>query len=415
MPRWHRLATAAVVLSVALTLQACGGSSTSSTGTAGSKTPIKIGLVAPLSGANTAVGQQLTTGAQLAVDAVNKSGGVKALGGRPLQLDVQDMGGTVAGAVSATRVLISDGVIGVIGPGLSQQSLAMAQTTGAAHVISMEFSFLPDFTDGKNPYSFDVSIEATELGQQQYAAINQVASAAGVDLKRIGIIAGSLVALESSANLLRTSLAQKYGWQIVSDRTVTQGTVTPSIASTMVSELRQKGVQALFIGPGDDPDLININRAELAAGMKPIPWIISGLPNFNSGFVQALGTAGSNGVIGSGGSGVYPSDAAIAKEIAKKGVIPQQYSLDPYAEVYILEAALEKAGSTSSDALRKAMLSLDLKTGPAADIFPRHEVAFDANGRAKYDRVVLVQWQNGQPVTIYPLDLAGAKAIWPTS
>lgn len=410
MRQWAYAASAITLVAVT----ACG-SSPGSSNSSGAGDPIKIGLVAPLSGPNESVGQELETGAQLAVDDVNKSGGIKALGGRKLELDVQDMGATVSGAVTATQTLISDGVISVIGPGISQQSLAIEKTTGAAHIINMELSFLPDFTDGSDPYSFDVSLDQSALSEQQYAAVNQVAEAAGVHLQKIGIITGSLVALASAANILKTSLAPKYGWQVAFDDTVTQGSVTPSSAGTIVSELRQRGVQGLFIGPGDDPDLIDINRAELAAGGKPLPWIISGLPNFSTGFVQALGTAGSNGVVGSGGVGVYPSDASIAKEIAAKGVIPQQYSLDPYAEVYILAAALDKAKSTNSAQLRSALLSLDLKTGPAADIFPEHQIAFAANGRAKYDEAVLVQWQNGNPVTIYPLNLAGAKAIWPNS
>ncbi len=40
-------------------------------------------------------------------------------------------------------------------------------------------------------------------------------------------------------------------------------------------------------------------------------------------------------------------------------------------------------------------------------------VKFDNNGRRVGAGVVVVQWQNGVPVTVYPTDSAMAKPIWP--
>jgi branched-chain amino acid transport system substrate-binding protein len=42
-------------------------------------------------------------------------------------------------------------------------------------------------------------------------------------------------------------------------------------------------------------------------------------------------------------------------------------------------------------------------------------VKFDAAGRRTGAPLVIVQWQNGVPVTIYPTDRALAKAKWPKS
>ena len=57
---------------------------------------------------------------------------------------------------------------------------------------------------------------------------------------------------------------------------------------------------------------------------------------------------------------------------------------------------------------------LDLKTGQAADTFPGG-VKFDAAGRRVGAPVVIVQWQNGKPLTVYPTDRAIAQAKWPKS
>ena len=48
--------------------------------------PVKIGVLAPLTGTQAVMGEDLTTGAQMAVDETNAAGGVL---GRPLQLVVE--------------------------------------------------------------------------------------------------------------------------------------------------------------------------------------------------------------------------------------------------------------------------------------------------------------------------------------
>jgi hypothetical protein len=40
-------------------------------------------------------------------------------------------------------------------------------------------------------------------------------------------------------------------------------------------------------------------------------------------------------------------------------------------------------------------------------------MAFDANGRRVNADLVLVQWQDGEPKTVFPSNFASAKAIWP--
>jgi branched-chain amino acid transport system substrate-binding protein len=59
-----------------------------------------------------------------------------------------------------------------------------------------------------------------------------------------------------------------------------------------------------------------------------------------------------------------------------------------------------------------AIRAMDTTVGPAK-YFPGGRVKFDDNGRRVDADVVVVQWQNGVPVTVYPTDAAVAKPIWP--
>jgi branched-chain amino acid transport system substrate-binding protein len=58
--------------------------------------------------------------------------------------------------------------------------------------------------------------------------------------------------------------------------------------------------------------------------------------------------------------------------------------------------------------------SMDITDGPAAMAYPG-PVKFDAAGHRVDAPLVIVQWQNGIPVTVYPTDRAFAAAKWPKS
>jgi branched-chain amino acid transport system substrate-binding protein len=77
----RKLSLVSVLCVVCGVAAGCGQSNGSNSG------PIKIGFLAPLSGSAAAVGKDTQLGAQLAIDQVNATGGIK---GRPVQLDVAD-------------------------------------------------------------------------------------------------------------------------------------------------------------------------------------------------------------------------------------------------------------------------------------------------------------------------------------
>jgi branched-chain amino acid transport system substrate-binding protein len=106
---------ASVVLAGALVLMV---------GAAEAADPIKIGMVAPLSGPGAESGRFQTQGAKLAAEEINKAGGVL---GRPLELVIEDDQTTNPGVVLAFSKLAGDATIpAFIGPIRSTQIHAMA-------------------------------------------------------------------------------------------------------------------------------------------------------------------------------------------------------------------------------------------------------------------------------------------------
>jgi branched-chain amino acid transport system substrate-binding protein len=82
-------------------------------GDSGDKGPILLGMVAPTSGSSAPTGAYMKNGAQLAVDEINKAGGV--LDGRQLKLLVEDGACDAQQAVAAANKLVSSGVTVSVG------------------------------------------------------------------------------------------------------------------------------------------------------------------------------------------------------------------------------------------------------------------------------------------------------------
>jgi branched-chain amino acid transport system substrate-binding protein len=90
--------------------------------------PVRIGLAGPFSDA---VGGPMLRAAQLAVEEINSSGGIK---GRPIELVARDDRGDPDSAVAVAAELVAEGVVAVVGHVYSGTTLAAAPVYGAAPV-----------------------------------------------------------------------------------------------------------------------------------------------------------------------------------------------------------------------------------------------------------------------------------------
>ena len=101
--------------------------------TARGETPIRIGMVDPLTGVYAAIAQNEVVGAKYAVEQINAKGGIM---GRPIELLVEDSANDVGTGVQKTRKLIErDQVSFIIGDVNSGIAIAMAQVTSEKKVL----------------------------------------------------------------------------------------------------------------------------------------------------------------------------------------------------------------------------------------------------------------------------------------
>jgi branched-chain amino acid transport system substrate-binding protein len=92
---------------------------------------------------------------------------------------------------------------------------------------------------------------------------------------------------------------------------------------------------------------------------------------------------------------------------------PTQHFVTTYGDMWIFKAALEAAGRTDRKAVAQALRTMNL-SGGAATFFPGNgKLKFDENGRREGASLLIVQWQKGVPLTVYPAKDALSAPIWP--
>ena len=102
--------------------------------------PVKLGLMAPLTGLVELYGNEISWAGQIACDEINENGGVL---GRPLELIIKDDGSLPETAVPAAHTLVDEhACAAIIGNLLSNSRIAVAdRVAGPKHIPYLNFSF----------------------------------------------------------------------------------------------------------------------------------------------------------------------------------------------------------------------------------------------------------------------------------
>lgn len=73
--------------------------------------------------------------------------------------------------------------------------------------------------------------------------------------------------------------------------------------------------------------------------------------------------------------------------------------------------AINRAGSTDPEAIRKALVATDIAGSKL--IMPWKGIKFDASGQNTLGQGILVQVVDGKYNTVWPFNMASREVIWP--
>lgn len=368
---------------------------------------VNVGVILPLSGANAQFGINSRNGIELVADEINAAGGIKSLGGARINLVVADSTSTPTTAANVSqRLLTQNEVVAILGAFASSLTIAISEVTERRGVPLLTMSFSDQITGRGFENVFQVVAKASVLGKAQLDGTVAIAQASGQKLEKIAIMYEDTAYGTSQAPGLREG-AKAAGLQVVMDDAYPLGItdVTP-----LINKLRASGAQAVFPVSYLNDSLqiiramrqqkINIPAIGGAAGYV--------IPDFEKGL----------GELAEGVLSIAPANYDLAPDLTERfrkryGYFMVHEALEHAVCLDVLAQALEQAKSTKPDDLRKVLHGTRFEGG-WTKAMTGGAVQFDKTGLNTLSVPVMVQWRNKELVTVWPSDLAKAKAVWTT-
>jgi len=376
--------------------------------------PIRIGVIAE---AQAIAGASIPQAAQMAADEINQKGGVD---GRKIEIVTYDNHSSSADSVRAfQRAVNEDKVNIVIASYISEVVLALEPwasrlktpfiTPGAA---SNEISKSVHADYEKNKYTFHGYLTSAALAQSVCDAAKELL----VDQKHMSsaVIMSEDAAWTKPLDVGYEECLPKIGLKVLdhirfspdtTDFTPIFNKIEAAKPDVMITGISHVGVQ---------PTVQWKNQ------QVPIPMFGISSQATNSTFGKDTNDA-ANGVIYQGVSGtgvaVTPKSLPFAEGFNKKyGNYPSYAGYTSYDEVYYIADAVKRAGSTDADKLIDALEKTDWVGTIGRVQFYGKDDPFTHS--IKYGKGLItglmLQWQEGQQVAVWPNDVAKAQIKFPS-
>ena len=368
----------ALLLTCALVLvgaAGCGGGGT--TGGADADV-IKIGAMGPLTGDLAIYGTAVDNGIKLAVEEINAAGGIL---GKQVECTFLDEKGDSTEAVNAyNRLVQNEQVVAIIGDVTSTPSIAVAQAsvqdgipvvtatgTDASITQAGENVFRVCFID---PYQGEVmaSYAMNKLNAKKAAILYNASNDYSIGLTK---------AFEEEA--------AKGNLQIVAKESYNKGDVD---FKTQLTKIAASGADVLFL-PEYYEEVAQIIPQAKAAGIE---MAMLGADGWDGVKDKVQDKAQLEGALFCCGYSPESTDenlqAFIQKYKDKYGEEPKGFAAQGYDAMYLLKAAMEKAGSTEKTAVVAALKGIDF-TGVTG------KIVFDEN-RNPIKGVVVNTFKDGE-------------------
>lgn len=326
-------------------------------GTAIAAPAVKIGAIEDLTGPTAKYGTAIRNGFDLADAEINAKGGV--LHGAKLELDYKDAAGQKGQAINAAHELIgSDHVVAILGPTLSNEMFAVGPVANERQIPIIGTSTTATGITAIGDWVF-----RTSLPESDVVPVTIREAAAKYHIKTVALMYSNDDAFTKSGfDVFKASLEQ----QGIKIATIETFSTKDTDFSAQLTKIKGLHVDAICISA----------LAEAGAGVilqarqLGIPVPIIGGNGFNSPKIaQIAGKAAEGVIVGSPwfiGKTSAANQAFVADYRKKYNQDPDQFAAQAYDTLFILAAAIDRAGGTNNNKLHAALLktSYDGVMGP---------------------------------------------------
>ncbi|TMJ12127.1 MAG: amino acid ABC transporter substrate-binding protein [Bacillati bacterium ANGP1] len=392
-----------MIMALALVFLVLGTAGGTSGAAPASGEPIRIGAISSLTGSFATFGSMERAGYALAVDDINTAGG---LNGRPLVIDLQDDTSSANTALTVAEQFINSGVPLILGAYSSSVTKPLAVYMARQRVPLLNSNSADDsITKPGSDYVFRVGQNTDAYVKPFFALFKQLGT-----IKTIAILVSNNALGHSVENSLLTQ-AKDGGYPVVFDQAYDEGLtdfrpVLNRIKDTGADVLAMSSYEADAVALMRQIKEVNLN-AKIFAGAGATGFAIPSFLKGGGDTVEYVIT-----------SAAWSPDVHYPKahELFARlkafmgGAEPSYHAIRAYAGATVAADALRRAATLSPEGIRAALQTTSLTT-------PFGTVEFkDFSGFHNQNPLpsILMQVQHRAYVTVWPLDVAVGKVIYPT-
>jgi branched-chain amino acid transport system substrate-binding protein len=342
---------------------------------------IKIANIVELSGAGASAGTNFKNGVELAIKDINAAGGILGKKIESTTLDTQSNPGVAKGL---TQKAIDDGVFAVFGPVFSGSIMVSMAETQRAEVPNFTGGEAAAITQKGNPYIFRTSFTQT-------TAMPKVARyiANGLKAKTVAVLFVNNDFGKGGRDAITKAL-EANGVKVVADISTDSGQID---FSAPVLKAKSANADALFVYTNEEESARALRELRKQGYSKPI----IGETTLTGQKVIELAGEAANGAIAHVGLTVDAPNPLMLKFKARfyqdYKYISDHNGIKGYTGVYLMKAAIEKAGKVDRVAVAKALHGLTVSAAKHPGVLM--DVSMDNNGDLDRESFI-VEVRNGK-------------------
>ncbi len=386
---------------------------------------IKIGVIYPLTGAAASTGAELRNALELAADIINNGakgvpdlpfsagGGLPNLKGAKIKLVFADhQGNPQTGATEAERLISQEKVVALVG---AYNSNVTATASQVAERYKVPFlnpeSSSATLTQRGFKYFFRTTPHDDLFVHNFFEFLKELEAKRGIKVKAIATFNENTL-WGNETTKLQAKLAPDNGYSLV--KQISYPAKTTQLTSEVQSMKAANAtlvMQSSYLG-----DAILAMKAYKELGFSPEMIIANNAGFTDTEFIRTLGKDADFVITRE----VWSLDLANRNPLIKEvnALFHSRYKTNftgnssrTFTGLMVLADAINRAGSTDAEAIRKALT----ETKILADnlIMPWKGVKFDENGQNTQGRGILVQIVDGKYHTVWPFNMATREVVWP--
>jgi branched-chain amino acid transport system substrate-binding protein len=386
---------------------------------------IKIGAVYPLTGPGAAVGEEMKKSLELAADIINNGakgipnlpfsagGGLPNLKGAKIKLIFADhQGNPQVGATETERLITQEKVAAIIGCYYSNVTQTASQVAERYKVPFLNpESSSSTLTQRGFKWFFRTTPHDDLFIKNFFIFLKDMEQKKGTKAKNMALFNENTLWGNESTKL-ETKLAEEQGYNLVQKISYPQKTTQlTSEVQLLKAAHPQVIMQSSYTG-----DAIMSMKTYKEMGFTPDMILANDAGFSDTEFIKTLGKDADYVIV----RDVWSLDLAkknpMIKQVndlfhARNKIDLTGNSARTFTGLMTLADAINRAGSTEPEAIRKALVATNIDGKKT--IMPWKGIQFDENGQNIHGAGILVQIIDGKYHTVWPFDMASREIVWP--